>query len=118
IWASLTISGPTIAGGYECSFTTSCYEETGCLSKTLVVEVIDKLGKTADLVSPGNTFPMIKYEDEDDGIASGTVAYTSLLTMDSMYMLTIYPNQSSRLSVHAYLNDAYALQFRGTCAVK
>lgn len=105
------------ASGYQCIFRTSCYEATGCRPDYLEIQVVDIDDRKANLVTPGNTFPMIKYIDKDEGIVAGTVAYSSVLTRDTMYLLTISPNQSSRLSIHTYLNYAIASQSRGTCAV-
>lgn len=121
---AIAIGGFVIAGfnsadasGYHCDFSTMCYEETGCQPKTLRIEILDLEEGKADLVTPGSTVRMTRQLDSTEGIVSGTVAYSSELTRDTMYLLTVYPDQSSRLSIHAYLNDALTIEARGVCAI-
>jgi len=84
------------AGGYNCVFSTNCYEATGYnTERPLVVEIDKSNGNQPSLVLPGMTLKAIKQIDEHPRLVCGTVSYVSNLERNTVPLLTVFEDGSA-----------------------
>jgi len=93
--ASIT-NGMAFADGYTCTFTTTCYEDSGCKDSNLTIRIIEDGHNQPQMITPGLAFQATKQVDELPRIVEGTVSYVSRLERNTVHLLTIFPNGSAR----------------------
>jgi len=103
------------ADGYTCTFTATCYEDSGCKDGNLTIRIIEDGHNQPQMITPGLAFQAIKQVDDLPGIVEGTVSYVSRLERNTVHLLTIFPNGSARFSAHTFLSDALSIEGRGRC---
>ncbi|MBT0956868.1 hypothetical protein IV417_05690 [Alphaproteobacteria bacterium KMM 3653] len=101
---------------YECSYTRYCAEDRACSPSTLTI-TIDRAPEGAPeayaMTTRGRTLPVREIVDP----SYESRAYISALEFNTLHLLTVFQNGSSRYTSHTPVAGSQSQNFLGTCVV-
>lgn len=114
--AALALPSGALAQSWECTYNRYCAEERACGPSDLVLKIRPQEGATDidayEIETGGRVLPARRIDDP----SREARAFISTMEFNSIHLVSIFKNKSSRYTSHTPVARAQSQNFIGSCA--